>query len=251
MDKNPNNFSKNEKPNSHSQFLSRRSLVLAGATGALILPTTCGAIAAVDAKKKSPPMENNDDANWKSYCTNLSLSVENMNRIDEGLNSADANVRLATLETIMNVGSSAEKTKALNMAFASSDKNLRYLAVKHLWARRGKQTFLVEKGNLGTSQSKAYSLVSQFSITIENFDFATGKFDSLLEISNDTKGFVTKNNSIYNNNISYSNYFFDGSASLTMSMLIDKDGYISGSVAFKFSNQHWNFSSAAAGFLLQ
>lgn len=102
-------------------------------------------------------------------------------KIEEELNSGDADLRLATLAYVMERGSPAEKIKAANVAvFGSTDRKMRELALRYGLAQTQLLTVVFDppqfRGGISTQWLQEQG--GRFAFVISDFDVATGRFST-------------------------------------------------------------------------
>lgn len=178
--------------------------MLSGITSFLLLPISAKAQLFGQKKKSqdpiSPPVYNGPS---------VSEMAQNLSKIDEDLNAADANVRLAAFNHIMASGSAVEKTKALNLAAKSVDQNLRSMALKYTLANIGVlYVYISEYKPEDAGNYLISGMKSVFSIQITNFDLESGKFStiSLFRVGGDAKLIIDDKSSIIGTQVNISAY---------------------------------------------
>ncbi len=168
--------------------------------------------------------------------SNVSEMAQNLAKIDEDLNAADANVRLAAFNHVMEAGSAVEKTKALNMAAKSVDQNLRSMALKYALANIGVlYVYISEYKSNDNGGIFIDDMKGVFSIQITGFDLESGKFStiSLFSRRGEAKLLIDDKSSIVGTlvNISaYGAWSSDGTGQyhITMSLKLKENGRLEG-----------------------
>lgn len=162
--------------------------------------------------------------------------AQRLAKIEEDLNSVDPNLRLATLEFVMENGSLAEQVKAMSICVLGSDRVTRDLAfrygmskVKTLAIRTGPGA--VEPGARNANHPSAGP--SAYTVAIEGFDVGAGSFVTRGVDGNYATARLAGSGQVLGNALSFSVGYSTGTQSnnvLVGSLGLRPDGTLAGTV---------------------
>lgn len=169
--------------------------------------------------------------------------AQQLQKLEEDLNSSDPNLRLATLEVAMESGSLAMKRKALDLALSSSDKTLRFTAMRYFFCENKLISLRF------SPQQKRVSLFEsldsgQRSIEIRNCSPNLGQFQTVVGDRNGQ--IVTMPGSFSSGSISFKFSLLEGSSTSTCnaSLTINKERNFEGLMACNVAK--WAYGPVAA-----